>query len=333
MNRIEVLICTIFLLSLPLFSHASDSSSIDSYTEQYLELSRSHFEKGDWDEAIRYAEKAIKLDDQNAMCHLWLGHAYGEKAGVASFYRKKHYASLCKSEYERAVALEPDNLVMRWALMVFFMKAPGMAGGSLDEAQNQIAEIMRINPMRGHFAQSTLHIHKKEWKKGENQILAGIKLAPDSTEGYHRLASYYRNREEYLDTAVVTARLSEIHPRDTSARIQLGLLYQQIGRYDEAGIIFESILETDSTQGDALYQLGRIAALTGRNLEAGLACFHKFLEETTNSNFPDFAVYWRMGQIHERLNDSTGATAAYEKSLDLNPDFDEAKAALAKLRK
>src|SRR5208282_3034630 len=44
-------------------------------------LSRAYFAMEDWDEAVKYGERAVSLDPNNAAYRLWLGREYGRKAG------------------------------------------------------------------------------------------------------------------------------------------------------------------------------------------------------------------------------------------------------------
>ena len=85
----------------------------------------------------------------------------------------------------------------------------------------------------------------------------------------------------------------------------------------------------------ALYQIGRIAALSGQQLDRGLASLRRCLTLTppATPNTPGHAAaHWRIGNLLEKKGDQPGARAAYEAALKLDPTFLGAIDALKKLK-
>ncbi|HEX9254774.1 MAG TPA: tetratricopeptide repeat protein, partial [Candidatus Angelobacter sp.] len=95
----------------------------------YHLLSRVYFQLELWDNSVRMGEKAIALDPQNSAYHLWLGRAMGRKAEDANPFTAFGLARKVKTEFERAVALDADNLPARNDLSEFYLEAPGVLGG------------------------------------------------------------------------------------------------------------------------------------------------------------------------------------------------------------
>src|ERR1700691_2328093 len=75
--------------------------------ESYNLLCRAQFELGNWDAGIPACEKAVSLDPDNGLYHLWLGRIYGEKADRANFLSAASLAGKVRTEFERAVELAP----------------------------------------------------------------------------------------------------------------------------------------------------------------------------------------------------------------------------------
>src|SRR5215472_1821896 len=73
----------------------------------YNFLCRAHLAVGKWDHAISACEKAVSLDQNNSEYHLWLGRAYGDKADGTNFFAAAGLAKKVRTEFERAVALDP----------------------------------------------------------------------------------------------------------------------------------------------------------------------------------------------------------------------------------
>ena len=78
--------------------------------ESLNQLSRAYFAMERWDEAVRYGERAVSLDPNNATYHLWLGREYGRKAADANPLAAAGLARKAENEFERAVQLDPANV-------------------------------------------------------------------------------------------------------------------------------------------------------------------------------------------------------------------------------
>ena len=105
--------------------------------EAYNLLCRAQFELGAWDAGIPACEKAVALAPENSLYHLWLGRIYGEKADRAGFLSAAGLAKKVRTEFERAVELDPKNWEARTDLAEFYIEAPGIVGGGKDKARAQ----------------------------------------------------------------------------------------------------------------------------------------------------------------------------------------------------
>lgn len=82
----------------------------------------------------------------------------------------------------------------------------------------------------------------------------------------------------------------------------------------------------------AHYGFGRLAALSGEQLDAGLASLRTALTLPAHPRTPGLpGVYLRMGDIHRRLGDIKAARAAYEESLRIDPFYRFARVELDRL--
>ena len=109
---------------------------------------------------------------------------------------------------------------------------------------------------------------------------------------------------------------------DTAVSSRLGVLERLV-----------RITEIDPANLLARYQIGKIGALTGRELDLAQASLEEYLRHDPPENGPSHAAaHWRLGMIYGHLGEVDRARAAYEESLRLDPDFEQAKAALEKLK-
>ena len=63
-------------------------------------------------------------------------------------------AKKVKSEFKEAVQLDPSNIAARRDLEEYCLDAPWIAGGSKDEALEQVNAIAAIDPVAGHMARA-----------------------------------------------------------------------------------------------------------------------------------------------------------------------------------
>ena len=251
-------------------------------------------------EAVDWFEKAVKADGNNAVYHLWLANALGEEAQRANKLRQPFLARRVKSEFERAVALDPKSIDARHGLIQFYSVAPGVMGGSMERAKAEAAEIGKLNAMRGHLEMGALFDREKNAAAAEREYQAALDAAPDSALAHYSLGGFYQRQK----------------------------------RWDEAFALFERLMQAKPGEVVAHYQYGRTAALSGQNLERGERELKALVDEPPKDFAPASvaATYFRLGNIYEKQGKTDLARSAYEGAVKLNPKNEEAKKALAALR-
>ena len=128
--------------------------------------------------------------------------------------------------------------------------------------------------------------------------------------------------------AEVTAMLSSI-----DAPFAIGQLHITRERYSEAFDLFEGLVKKNPQNYAALYQIGRIAALSGERLERGESALNTYLLAPKPAGLPSIAdARLRLGEIFVKRNDPASARVQFEEALKLNPGLKAASEALAKLK-
>lgn len=251
-------------------------------------------------EAVDWFEKAVRLDEQKAEYHLWLGNALGEEAQKANKFRQPFLARRVKTEFERAVELDSTSLDARHGLIQFYSVAPGFMGGSMERARAQAAVIGRLNPMRGHVETAQLLERERDIAGAEREYAAGVAAAPDSAYAYYALGSYYQRQKRWTEAFATYDKLLAVKPNDVVARVQIG----------------------------------RAAAVSGQNLEAGEQQLTSVLAAPPDE-FPPISassVHYRLGNIYERQGKAERARAEYTEALRLNPKNEDARKSMGGLK-
>jgi hypothetical protein len=103
-------------------------------------------------------------------------------------------------------------------------------------------------------------------------------------------------------------------------------------RWDAAFAALDRLLARDSGDAFALYNTGRVAALSGLRLESGERALRAYIARPHRADLPSHAAaHWRLGMILEARGDFAGARREYGSALRLEPQHAEAQAALRAL--
>jgi tetratricopeptide (TPR) repeat protein len=165
-----------------------------------------------------------------------------------------------------------------------------------------------------------------------------VALEPANVDFRLSLLEFYRLAPALVGggTAKAQAQVDAIRALDpVRGRIAAATLLAGEKRTTEAFAEFAAALQAQPDDVVALYQLGRLAALTGQELERGVTALRRYLElpEVMLPQAPGHASgHWRLGQLRERQGDRDGARAALEAALRLEPGFKPAAEALRRLR-
>jgi tetratricopeptide (TPR) repeat protein len=174
-------------------------------------LARSYYEQQNYDKAVTFAEEAVRLSTQNAEYHRWLGRAYGAKA------EQSHSFSLArkvKQAFEAAVNLAPWNIDARRDLMQYLVEAPWIVGGDKDKAQQQVASISKLDPIEGRLARAAFLSTEKKWKDAETEYLAVVDQHPPRIEPYMEAAEFFARRKDANNLVHVLDNAGRIKGQD-----------------------------------------------------------------------------------------------------------------------
>lgn len=172
-------------------------------------------------------------------------------------------------------------------------------------------------------------------KKCKAAYEKAVELDPKNIDARVSLMNYFQQAPGIAggskDKALTQAQ--EIKKLDASrGRFAFATLYLAEKKYDQAFAEFEEVLKEKPDDYAALFQTGRLAALSGERLDRGLDVLRQCLTMTPPEGQPGHAAaHWRIGFILEKKGDKAGARTAYEASLKLDPRFPQAIESLKKL--
>jgi tetratricopeptide (TPR) repeat protein len=270
-----------------------------SNAEVFYWLGRAYYEVRDWDSAVAQGEKSVSIDAKNSLYHDWLGREYG---GKADRDRSFSDAKKVKSEFKQAVALDPSNIVARRDLEEYCLDAPWIAGGSKDEALEQVNGIAAVDPVAGHLAKALYdHEGTKNNDDAENELKQVLAAHPKSADPYLEVADLYRQLNKPAD---------------------------MVATLDEAAHV-------SSNDPRLAYFRGVASVLSNANLPDAERDLKSYLASTPDrSDWPSHASAreW-LGRLYELQGKRADAAEQYREALQLDPKRKEAKSRLEKLEK
>jgi tetratricopeptide (TPR) repeat protein len=268
-----------------------------SDAEAYHLLSRAYFHLRKWDDAINYGEMAIQRNPNKSDYYMWLGRAYGEKADESSFITAAGLAKKIRSDFEKAVELDPNNVAARSDLSEYYIEAPGFMGGGTDKAEAQARALMPIDAAKAHWVLGRIAEKKKDSATAEREYKQSIEVAPDA-EYWLSLASFYRRQDRLVDM--------------------------------EAAV--NQAMTTTMKKSNSLYDAASLLNRAGRNLPAAVGYLRRYLSlPTINEEAPAFEAHNLLGAILQKQGDKAGAANEYRTSLTLAADYKPSREALKKL--
>ncbi len=263
-------------------------------------LGRVFFEENEAERAIPWLEKASALDSKNPEYPYWLGRSLGQQAIGASMFTRASLAGRIRRAFQRSVDLDPDNLDARIGLLEFYLRAPAFMGGSFARAKSEAEQVRRRDRLRGHRAMARLYEQQKNWEEAAAEYRKAIAEFPPSREPYFWMSRSAIDRKDWDAAFRGMDRLLELFPRDAVP----------------------------------LYETGRIAALSGRQLELGEDCLRRYIAGPTPKDpEPSLALaHARLAQIAERRGDRETARRESHEALRLDPGVLEARETWSRVR-
>ncbi len=252
-------------------------------------------------DAHDWFEKAASLDPTRSEAHLWVARALGVQAQRANVVRQPFLARRVKSAVDRAIELDPDNIDAREMRWQFYAMAPAVMGGGDDKARAEAAEILRRNRYRGQFITISAASRAKDTVAVERTLKALVSEYPDSLAPVASYANWLADRRRPAEAFALVDALQKRRPADPVA----------------------------------LFQVGRIAAVTGQQLDRGEESLRKYIASPPPLalNVPSVsAAHVRLGNIAEQRGNKAVARAEYERALKLDPRNNQARRALAALK-
>jgi tetratricopeptide (TPR) repeat protein len=275
---------------------AKINSSPDD-AQAYNLLCRSYFELHAWNDGIPACEKAVALQNDESLYHLWLGRIYGEKADSSNFLTAANLAGKVRDELQKAVQLNPDSADARTDLAEFYLEAPGIIGGGRDKAEAQAQALAKLAPDRAHWVYARIAEKNKDFATAEKEYRAAIEASHGSAHDWFNLALFYSHQKDY-------------------DAMQRTLVHTMSLPIDQPEVRMES---------------AELLIRAGRDFPDAIQWLHQYLSGPTVEAAPAFKAHYLLGTVLEKQGEQQQAAQEYEAALSLAKNYSPAAAALKHL--
>jgi tetratricopeptide (TPR) repeat protein len=290
---------------------------------------------GKTDDAVRLAEAAVKIDPSKAKYHLQLAGALSDQADKVNVFKKISLAGRIRSELETAIKLDPKNTDCLFGMMMFYEAAPSIAGGSKEKARQTADEIAHIDVSKGYLAQARLARGNNQKDQIEGLYLKAVKADPTSFEALMALANYYASDEKKkYDLA---DKYAEQALKLDASRAGPYVVSAEAAAFQQSWEKLDSLLsKSEQANHDDLnpfYQAGRTLLQLNQELTRAERYMRTYLSQDPEGLTPPLsAAHWRLALILEKEGRKADAIKELEEALRLEPDFENAKKDLKRLK-
>ncbi len=160
-------------------------------------------------------------------------------------------------QYRAAVALDPQMVEARDRLGVCLTRI-----GSYEAAIEQFAKAIQARPDAAHVRNNLAfcYISQRRWAEAEAELRSALRLKPDFLRARINLGLVLAQQKQF-EAALETFR-SVLNEED--AQFNMGLMYQSVGRYADAGRSFRTALEKNPGLVAARERLDKLGPLIER---------------------------------------------------------------------
>ncbi|BDU78676.1 hypothetical protein METESE_36340 [Mesoterricola sediminis] len=292
-------------------------------------------------EALADANRALAL--QPGLADGFLARALA-RAGLA--LQQKNLGTLrgvsaAMDDLRAAVKADPTLAAAWMALGVAYQQLPGILGGSTRRAHACAEALDHLNPVKGATLRGTVLAMDGDWSGAERAFGTAFAIAPRDPDLIYAYLDALGSREtrKALGEEAQKTRLSQEATRllpaaRSNARALSGVCDALLdaGRGQEAWAAASAAIPHADAPSVLRLELGKIAARSGVNREAGLASLDQVLREPLEGGTGGYGTaHWRKGQILKDLGRKAEARAAAQAALALDPKDSRAQKLLKEI--
>lgn len=279
-------------LTIYLEKHPENLKAIELLGDTY-----GHQEK--WDEAIENYKALVEANPKSAEYHYKYGGALGMKALSVSKLTALGMIGDVESSFLKAAELDPNHINARWALVEYYMKLPGILGGSKNKSLKYAYQLEQLSKVDGYLAKGYIFESDGEPEIAEKYYKLAINVG-GSLWCYDKLTTFYQKQKQ---------------PEKALANLEVAKEKYKRNALD--------------------YEMGKIAAEYNIELQKGVQCLQTYLKNySPEDDVPKAWANYRLSQIYAHKKNKQAALKYIDLALAESPktkSFKDEKQKILKL--
>jgi len=278
---------------------ARKAYEIAKNVESLTALATIILERGEIDESIKLANKALKMDSKYSKIYVVLARAY-----------------YLKGDYEKSLRSATLGLKYQDRLSLRIIKAESLRKlGKYDEALEEINRVIerKKDYARAYIIRSLIFMDKKDYENAENDLNKAREIE-ESFELYTSYARLYEAKEDKRMCVNSLKRALEFREDIDVLRKLCNLLYE-LGEFSELSRYLEILTEKMSEYSYGWYMKGEVS-FHSDNIDDAEKYY--LLSVKIDPNFVD--AYLRLAVISLKRGDEEKAKEYMEKVVSLSPE-------------
>lgn len=294
----------------------SDTEPSPSRYEAYYHftLSRRHFFRGDFKEALSEIETAERLDPSAGFL----------KYNLALIYMSLNRFGDALEKLEEAVNVTP-NFAPAHALLGRIY-ASSQDSDKKERSVKELTRAIELNPddVESYLFLGIVQVEAKEYDKAERNFEKVTELIPKDERGYYFLGRLYSETGDFKKSEIYYKRSLELNSGYPSALIDLAVVYEKQGKFEESEniykqlvVLFPTSFEANLRYGNFLFRLNRLADATTQ------------FKKAEQLDYQNLDLKLRLGLLYLEKKEYDKAIEEFKLILLGNPGDERAKYYLA----
>ena len=282
----------------------------ENMPQPYNGLGLIYFERGLYQLASKYYKLTLKRNPYDFAAYNNLGNAYTKM-------NKKDKAIEC---YLKAIEIVPQKAepYNNLGTLYFQMK-------DFKKSQENLKKAIEVDPnyAMAYFHLGVLNRRLNKFSEAINYLLKYNTFNPNHAENYRILGGCYLDQDNLAEAKKYFDQAYKMNPGSAFINNDLGNFYRKEFNLKLAIECYQKAIKLDPKFAGAHSNLGIALGNTGK---INLALKH--IDRAIKLDSKCFEAYYHLGLIYEKVGNSHKAKEAYQKTLDVNPDFFDALTAL-----
>ncbi|MEW5821362.1 MAG: tetratricopeptide repeat protein [Cyanobacteriota bacterium] len=156
------------------------------------------------------------------------------------------------------------------------------------------------------------------YQKAIDEYKTALNFAPNYPEAHNNLGKIYQEQGRLEEAQQEYQKAVDLDPRYGTALVNLGTVYQAKGELDTAADKYKQAIKLNSKDSTAHYHLGDVYQAQGNFNDA-----IKELQTSLYQNPNSAPVHDKLGEVYEKQGNEAAAINEYRKAINIKPEYTE----------